>query len=172
GSALPSQASLNAMNPYADYLFHGENLQMLLSIQSCQVEGLDARFLSKFGPQQWSTAASLGTQWMIQGEAVDAAFQAAIVWSRMQRDRPCLPAKIGRIECFAAIPQGELDLRLRIVRADQIQLIAEAEILDKSGQVLLRLEAIEAVMDPNLAAAFTLSQLPNHDQVLIDQASL
>ncbi len=156
--ALPQDHLWQGLNPYSEILFHGENLHLIQKVQSCSRDGVDAQILLQDNPAEWSQK-GLDGDWKISGEAIDAIFQAAIIWCSLQEGRPCLPAKVGQVELFHRAPAGLYQLRLRTTRVDSRRLMAKAEITDADQRLIMRLYDIEAVMDAGLSSAFQQTRL-------------
>jgi len=157
-AALPSDTLCQGLDPYAEILFHGDELHLLQSIQHCSQEGVDATLNLGHPPATWSTV-GLPEGWLISGEVVDAVFQAAIVWSTMQQGKPCLPAQVGQLEILQPLPAGSCQLQLRIRRAEPLRLIADADLINERNEVVMRLKDVEAVLDAGLSQAFRQTKL-------------
>jgi hypothetical protein len=156
-AALPRDPLWQGLNPYAEILFHGDDLHLIQSIQSCAPEGVDAILNLGHKPGDWSQV-GLPEKWLISGEVVDAVFQAAIVWSTLQQGKPCLPAQVGALEILQPLPES-CRLQLRIRRAEPLRLVADAELINDQNEVVMRLKDVEAVLDAGLAQAFRQTKL-------------
>jgi acyl transferase domain-containing protein/NAD(P)-dependent dehydrogenase (short-subunit alcohol dehydrogenase family) len=157
-AALPPDTLCQGLKPYPEILFHGEDLHLIASIQSCSSAGVDAALALGHQPQAWSHV-GLPEAWLISGEAVDAVFQAAIIWSTLQQGKPCLPAQVGQIEILQALPQDNCRLQLRVRRAEAMRVIADADLINKRNEVVMRFRDVEAVLDAGLSLAFRQTKL-------------
>ncbi len=156
-NALPPDTLCQGLKPYPEILFHGEDLQLIQSIQSCSMEGVDVTLKLGCQPASWSHV-GVSTHWFVSGEAIDAVFQAAIIWSTLQQGKPCLPAQVAQIEILRPLPQ-DCRLQLRVHRADSMRLIADAELINSVNEVVMRLKDVEAVLDAGLSQAFRQTKL-------------
>jgi hypothetical protein len=157
GEALPSDTLCQGLKPYPEILFHGEDLHLIASIQSCSPQGVDATLALGHEPATWSQV-GLPSSWLISGEAVDAVFQAAIIWSTLQQGKPCLPAQVGQLEILQALPET-CRVQFRIRRADALRLIADADLINEHDEVVMRFKNVEAVLDAGLSQAFRQTKL-------------
>jgi acyl transferase domain-containing protein/acyl carrier protein/NAD(P)-dependent dehydrogenase (short-subunit alcohol dehydrogenase family) len=156
--ALLPDALCQGLKPYPEILFHGEDLHLIASIQSCSPAGVDATLALGHQPAAWSHV-GLPDAWLISGEAVDAVFQAAIIWSTLQQGKPCLPAQVGQVEILQPLPQESCRLQLRIRRAEALRVIADAELINERNEVIMRFKDVEAVLDAGLSLAFRQTKL-------------
>jgi hypothetical protein len=154
---LPADTLYQGLNPYPEILFHGEDLQLIQSLQSCSAQGVDATLALGHQPQQW-THVGLPAAWLISGEVVDAVFQAAIIWSTLQQGKPCLPAQIGQLEILQPLTES-CRLQFRVRRADALRLIADADLINEQNEVVMRFRHVEAVLDAGLSQAFRQTKL-------------
>ncbi|WP_141734575.1 type I polyketide synthase [Oligoflexus tunisiensis] len=157
-TALPLDPLCQGLNPYAEILFHGDDLHLITSIRNCAPEGVDATLNLGHKPQDWSHV-GLPEAWLISGEVVDAVFQAAIVWSTLQQGKPCLPSQVGQVEILRPLPEHGCRLQLRIRRAEPLRLVADAELINDQNEVIMRFKDVEAVLDAGLAQAFRQTKL-------------
>jgi hypothetical protein len=93
--------------------------------------------------------------WLADPLALDAAFQAIILWGAQRQGSPNLPAAIGHYRQFRrAFPSGPIRLVARITSVTGPIIRADIEWTDLDGKLIARLENGEFVGDANLAAAF------------------
>jgi malonyl CoA-acyl carrier protein transacylase len=154
---LPADTLYQGLNPYPEILFHGEDLHLIESLQSCSAQGVDATLSLGHQPAEW-THVGLPASWLISGEVVDAVFQAAIIWSTLQQGKPCLPAQVGQLEILQPL-NGTCRLQLRVRRADALRLIADADLMNERDEVVMRFRDVEAVLDAGLSQAFRQTKL-------------
>jgi acyl transferase domain-containing protein/NAD(P)-dependent dehydrogenase (short-subunit alcohol dehydrogenase family) len=154
---LPPDTLCVGLKPYPEILFHGEDLHLIQSIQSCSQDGVDATLALGREPASWSHV-GLPASWLISGEAVDAVFQAAIIWSTLHQGKPCLPAQVGQLEILQPLPEN-CRLQFRIRRADPLRLVANADLINERDEVVMRLKDVEAVLDAGLFQAFRQTKL-------------
>ncbi|HET9240820.1 MAG TPA: SDR family oxidoreductase [Oligoflexus sp.] len=154
---LPADTLYQGLNPYPEILFHGDDLHLIESLQSCAPQGVDATLALGHKPAEWARV-GLPASWLISGEVVDAVFQAAIIWSTLQQGKPCLPAQVGWLEILQPL-QGKCRLQLRVRRADALRLIADADLINEHDEVVMHFRDVEAVLDAGLSQAFRQTKL-------------
>jgi acyl transferase domain-containing protein len=154
---LPADTLYQGLKPYPEILFHGEDLHLIESLQSCSAQGVDATLSLGHQPAEW-THVGLPASWLISGEVVDAVFQAAIIWSTLQQGKPCLPAQVGQLEILQPL-SGKCRLQLRVRRADALRLQADADLINERDEVVMRFRHVEAVLDAGLSQAFRQTKL-------------
>ena len=138
---------------YRDTLFHGEAMRFLRAVDRCGPEGIVVRAAAAEPPSRLSPA-PVAERWSADPAAVDAAFQAMILWTARTMGAPCLPSSAARYRQFADFPEeGTRIVVCARRRADGLA-EADAEFLDDSGALIARLEGAEFTVDPALAAAF------------------
>lgn len=137
---------------YAETLFHGTHLQGIASVDGCSEAGIAVTVNAAPAPSAWS-ASPLRSAWLSDPLALDAAFQAAILWSAEHAGGPCLPAYMGRYRQFAEFPKDGVKVVLRMTRRGQM-IAADADFLTRAGALVARLEGSEHAVDAGLAAAF------------------
>jgi NAD(P)-dependent dehydrogenase (short-subunit alcohol dehydrogenase family) len=142
-STLVDASSLNALQAYADYLFHGERFKLVSAIGGIGVDGIDAT-VTPSSPRLFLGAQVNGSRWLFDPGLVDTAPQLAIVWSRVNRGMTALPSRFGRVARYGTGPlSGPLSLALRVKPAPhEAALIYDVQIVDADGQV--RVEIIDA----------------------------
>src|SRR6185312_1012871 len=89
---------------YGEVLFHGPDMQFLLSVPSCGPEGIVLETKTAPSPSSWMTAPARD-RWIADPAALDALFQAMILWSAQEMGAPCLPNFAGRYRQFAEFPE-------------------------------------------------------------------
>jgi hypothetical protein len=158
---LPADTLYQGLKPYPEILFHGEDLHLIESLQSCSAQGVDATLSLGHQPAEW-THVGLPASWLISGEVVDAVFQAAIIWSTLQQGKPCLPAQVGQLEILQPL-NGKCRLQLRVRRADALRLQADADLINERDEVVMRFRHVEAVLDAGLSQAFRQTKLGSNE---------
>jgi hypothetical protein len=92
--------------------------------------------------------------------ALDCAFQMLILWSHEQCGHGCLPCYVGRYRQFQRVfPRAGSRVMAAVTHHGPRQLRADITFLDRSGQVLARMDDCEAVIDGTLAERFRRNQL-------------
>jgi acyl transferase domain-containing protein/acyl carrier protein/NADP-dependent 3-hydroxy acid dehydrogenase YdfG len=140
---------------YRDELFHGPDLRVLRAVTACGPDGIAADAKAAPAPSAWMRRPPRD-RWLADPAALDAAFQAAILWTTRTMGAPCLPSHAARYRQYAEFPEGGARVALRGTRRGDGLAAADIEFLDERGGVVARLEGFEATVDPALTAAFGL----------------
>ena len=98
--------------------------------------------------------------------ALDLAFQALAVWSRLFRGAASLPARVGALEQYRPPKWGERFVVAAEVRSASDELVAADVVLhDPAGRILSRLSGVEHAVSPHLNERFLRNQLSQPDHV-------
>jgi hypothetical protein len=138
-------APFGARRAYREMLFHGPAYQAIKTLLGLDDRGLVAEVAS-------TPAGAFGTggDWFFDPGLVDAAAQAAWLWSAAMRGAPALPNAIGRLVRLSDAAPRYMVLRLREgVRAPQV--LADIALADADGRPVLLIEALESTSDAGLA---------------------
>ncbi len=139
---------------YRDVLFHGAAMRFITGVPACGEDGIVVDARTAPPPSAWSPQ-PLRECWSADPAALDAAFQAMILWSVEQLGAPCLPSRMGRYRQFAArFPQGIVRVVVRAVRRADGLAAADAEFVDERGALIARLDGGEFTVDASLSGAF------------------
>lgn len=143
--------SLDAFEPYAKSLFHGESLHLIQTIKHCDSHRLVAELELMGEAKDWYEA---GKEWNAQAPLLDAVFQAAIVWADLTQASRCLPAKFEEARFYQAWrPQlATLDLHLTLINEHQLK--ASAKVFAKDGSLIAEVIGFEATLDASLVDLF------------------
>ncbi len=145
---------LSVANAYSQVLFHGPALHGLTSIDAISREGIAATTLVAPQAAKWMDR-PLRKNWLADPQALDAAFQAIILWGVQYQGTPNLPSGFGHYRQFRrTFPVGSVRLVARITSATGPIIRADVEWIDADDKLIARLENGEFVSDANLAAAF------------------
>jgi hypothetical protein len=137
---------------YAQVLFHGPGLRLIRSVDSLGAEGVVIDTLAAASPSEW-TARPPRDQWLADPGALDAAFQAMILWTQETMGAPSLPSFAARYRQYAPFPSGGVRVVIQATsRADTAS--ADMEFLDEDGALVARLEGYECTAHAALAQAF------------------
>jgi hypothetical protein len=139
---------------YREVLFHGEAMRFLTAVPACGEDGIVADAKTAPPPSAWSRA-PLRERWSADPAALDAAFQALILWTSERLGAPCLPSRVARYRQFAErFPERGVRLVARAARRADGLAGADVEFLDERGALVARLDGCECAVDASLAAAF------------------
>ena len=138
---------------YREILFHGHEFQNLLGVTSCGPEGVVAETKTALPPSSWMRA-PLRDRWTLDPAALDAAFQAMILWTVEEMGAPSLPAFIGRYRQYAEFPERGVRVVARASRRGEALAGADIEFLDERGALIARMDGCECAVDAALKPAF------------------
>ncbi len=148
--AIPEDHDL-AIKLYPDLLFHGETLHLLDHVIEQDERHLLVKLDPRGSPQDWDEAL---VAWRAEAPLLDAVFQAAIVWSRLEKKIPCLPSKFAAARYYEGAGAPPAYLELTLTGGGDHRLVADAVIRDAQGHAILRVEGFEATLDASLSEAF------------------
>jgi hypothetical protein len=125
-----------------DRLFHGPALHLL----------------NAAAVNERSLVADAALRGLGRPAALDALFQALILWSWKRHGAPCLPLGWEALDCCADDLPAQVQIRAQIVAEQGLNLVANAEIC-VGELLLLRLSGVRATVSERLVEAFALNQL-------------
>jgi hypothetical protein len=139
---------------YVAQLFHGKAFEALASIDALAPDAISVTANPTPAPRAWFTRPLRGS-WLAEPLALDAAFQALILWARAERHMPCLPCAVGRLTLTGArFPKDGVRVTLSVKSAGAALAIADVEFTDAAGALVARMDGVECVLDAALDASF------------------
>ena len=154
----PTGEGLPAHDLYPSRLFHGAEWRMIETLEVAGTGGVVARLAAAPAPARMMDSPLRG-RWIIDPWALDGLFQAAILCAQERGFAGCLPSRVARLELFSRFPAEGCLLVMRVVRASEHSLVADAEFLDAAGRVVARVTGMECTIDQSLARAFRQTSL-------------
>jgi hypothetical protein len=151
--AAPARPAPAAAELYERVLFHGPEMRFIRSVTALSDAGVDVDAAAALPPKQWLSQ-PWRDRWVADPAALDAAFQAMIVWTTEVLGAPSLPSFAGRYRQFAAFPARGVSVRCRASRKGDALAGADIDFVDGSGKLVARLEGYECTVEPSLAEAF------------------
>lgn len=153
--ALPKGAL--SFSPY-DRLFHGPLFHCIESVEGCDATGIRARLKAATPPASWMEQ-PLRRDWLLDPFWLDGAFQMIILWSLQQHGFPCLPTGFARMDIFRTWrPEQPCEVRVWMQPSSLPVLMADLEVLDLEGALILCVESARSIADPSLVDTFRSSQ--------------
>jgi NAD(P)-dependent dehydrogenase (short-subunit alcohol dehydrogenase family) len=149
----PEGEEMSVAAAYSEFLFHGPALHAFSEIAAVGPVGASASLRSAPDPADWFDK-PIRSRWLTEPLAVDAAFQLAILWSRVNHDAACLPTKIGAYRQFAETNGQSTRLVGILTQTNPNACIGDFEFVGLNGKIVARLEACEFVVDRSLNEAF------------------
>ena len=147
-------------------LFHGPHFQALQNIEAVGAHGILAQSQTAPTPADWIQNPWRGS-WITDPLALDAAFQAMILWSWQNRGAACLPCGIKNLRLFtASFPSEGVAIAAHVAHNDESNPLVTArfEFINRQGVVLAVADGAEQVVDPSLATAFQRHLLRHEEQ--------
>jgi acyl transferase domain-containing protein/predicted hotdog family 3-hydroxylacyl-ACP dehydratase len=155
-SGLPEAPGVEIMPGalYGEHLFHGDPMRLLERIEALGDAGLVCRAKTAPAPAKWLKK-PLRSRWITDPAALDAAYQAMIVWSRERKGMPSLPTGFESYRQYrAAFPKEGVRIAARILETAAGRAKADIEFLDGKGGLVAVLRGYQCVLDASLAEAF------------------
>ena len=110
-------------------------------------------------PALWINA-PLREGWLADPLALDAAFQAVILWSVEQLHAPCLPAFVAEYRQYrATFPEDGVRVAVQVTERRGSQVVSDVTFHDRLGRVVAQMFGAECTVDAGLAVAFRQSAL-------------
>ena len=154
GGPIPA-AKAPPKNVYKDILFHGPDMRFIQSVTALSDTGIEIEAAAALPPKQW-LARPWRDRWVADPAALDAAFQAMIVWTSEILGALSLPSFIGKYRQFLAWPARGTSVRCRARRLGEGTAGADIDFVDAQGRLVARLEGYECTVDAELKRAFAL----------------
>ena len=166
GPAQPA-ITLGPLEPYPHQgriyeegrLFHGPDLQGIVSIDGCGDSGITGTVRTSGDPTRFIKDEL--DPWLTDPLALDAAFQLVILWCWERHGHPALPVSVGCYRQFADRypPEAEVRVNVRITEADGPKIKSDIEIIDAGGRLLSRLEEVVCFESSSLIEAYRRNHL-------------
>jgi NAD(P)-dependent dehydrogenase (short-subunit alcohol dehydrogenase family) len=153
GATAPARRAPAVEDVYSRILFHGPDMRFIRSVTALSDAGIDADAAGALPPKQW-LARPWRDRWVADPAALDAAFQAMIVWTTEVLGAPSLPSFAARYRQYAAFPSQGCAVRCRASRKGDALAAADVDFVDAEGRLIARLEGYECTVEPSLAEAF------------------
>ena len=144
---------------YRDVLFHGKMMHCLENVESCGERGITCWVKGAPEPSEWIRQ-PLRQRWILDPLGLDAILQMMIVWTSKMQGMGSLPCRIGSLRLFRKpVFNQKLKAVLEIRKANELHAVADVDMIDPVFGVVMRLEAVEGVLDASLARAFRKNRL-------------
>jgi hypothetical protein len=139
---------------YRFYLFHGEHLAAVRSIEGVNDSAIAGKCQCAPAPMQWFKH-PLRSAWIADPLALDCAFQLMVLWSFVQHAAGCLPCYVGKYRQYRrTFPAGPIEIRVTITQDNGKLARADIDLVDAAGALIARMTDQECVIDENLNRAF------------------
>ncbi|MCG8564738.1 MAG: SDR family NAD(P)-dependent oxidoreductase, partial [Desulfobacterales bacterium] len=162
--------SFDAEKAYEEILFHGPALQGIEGITGVSSKGIEVVTALAPAPAQWMTR-PMNTSWTLDPLMVDAAFQAAILWTWENRKQVCLPAYVANLRCYSSYENLDPKTdKIRIVftvnEESEYKLKGYFTFLTQDNVVVASITGFEAIIDPALQEKFNPAPAFDRERIL------
>jgi hypothetical protein len=138
---------------YRDILFHGPDMRSIRSVAGCSQAGIVVHAGQALPPKNWMRQ-PWRDAWLADPAALDAAFQAMILWTCEKLGAASLPCYAGRYRQYRRMPESGCVIRARVTKSTDGLAGADMDFLDHAGVLVARLEGYECTVDKSLGEAF------------------
>lgn len=159
--------SLTVEQAYASVLFHGKALQGIKSINGYSKKGIEVTTRLAPHPDQWFKNPSR-SKWIIEPMMLDAAFQAAILWSHEKMGQVCLPSFIANLRLYSSFKNLQEDIRILFTVNEETKnkINGYFTFLNEKDIVVASITGFEAITDPSLNKKFKNTPLFSKESIL------
>jgi acyl transferase domain-containing protein/3-hydroxymyristoyl/3-hydroxydecanoyl-(acyl carrier protein) dehydratase/NAD(P)-dependent dehydrogenase (short-subunit alcohol dehydrogenase family)/acyl carrier protein len=156
---------------YDTILFHGKDLQAITAINGIGANGIDVTATFAPAPAQWFQT-PLQQHWVTDPMLLDAAFQAAILWTWETRGQVCLPSFFASLRIYSSLsrsrahhgpeepnptessPDNAIRILFTMNESTDHQVKGYFTFVDAHRTVVASITGFEAVVDPCLHEKF------------------
>ncbi|MGM0655621.1 MAG: SDR family NAD(P)-dependent oxidoreductase [Thermodesulfobacteriota bacterium] len=173
--ASPKSASMDLVpweismdQAYETILFHDGELQCIADICGISPKGIEVMTTTAPDISAWYKTPH-ARQWAMDPMVLDAAFQAAILWTFHNCGQVCLPASFANLRLFHAFPRQsgqKVRISFTVNHQDQHKIKGYFTFFDENKTVIASMMGFEAIMDPELLDKFKSTPLFDRDKIL------
>jgi len=159
--------SLTVKQAYLDILFHGKALQGIKSINGYSKKGIEIITNLAPNPDQWFKN-PYNSKWCIEPMMLDAAFQAAILWSHERMGQVCLPSFIANLRLYSSFEKLKGDIRIlfTVNEESKTKIKGYFTFLNEENIVIASITGFEAITDSSLSEKFKNKPLFSKESIL------
>ena len=159
--------SVSIEEAYSSVLFHGNEMQSIKSINGYSEKGIEITTRLSPAPDQWFKNYP-GSKWIIEPMMLDAAFQAAILWSHEKTGQVCLPSFIASLRLYSSFNHLKGDIRILFIVNEETRnkITGYFTFLNEDNIVVASITGFEAITDPSLMSKFKKKPLFSRDSIL------
>ena len=152
---------------YADILFHGKAFQGIQSINGYSQKGIEVITCLSPSPGQWFKK-TFHSKWNIEPMMLDAAFQAAILWSHERKGQGCLPSFIANLRMYSSFKtlKGNIRILFTVNEETKNKIKGYFTFLNEEDIVVASITGFEAITDPSLKEKFKNKPLFSKESIL------
>ncbi len=159
--------SLTSEQAYNNVLFHGKALQSIQSIDGYSKKGIGVTTSLSPNPDQWFEK-PYSSKWAIEPMMLDAAFQAAILWTYERMGQVCLPSFIANLRLYSSFKnlKGNIQILFTVNKESKTKISGYFTFLDEKKRVVASITGFEAITDPSLNDKFKEKSLFSKESIL------
>ncbi len=159
--------SLSPARAYEEILFHQGGLQSIIKITGISPRGIEVVSRPAPRPTAWYETPH-AKDWAIDPLMLDAAFQAAILWTHETRNQVCLPSFFANLRIYRSYPvkTGNIRILFTVNNETRHKVQGYFTFLDETGTVIASIMGFEAFIDPGLKDKFKTKPLFDRDKIL------
>ncbi len=152
---------------YADLLFHGKALQGIQTINGYSENGIEVTTCLSPSPLNWFKK-PFHSKWTIEPMMLDAAFQAAILWSSQKMGQACLPSFIADLRLYSSFKTLKKTVRILFTVNEETKNKIQGyfTFLNEENSVVASITGFEAILDPSLKEKFKNKPLFSNQSIL------
>jgi len=152
---------------YDDILFHGKKLQGIQSINGFSKKGIEVVTCLSPEPAKWFKK-PLRSKWTIEPMMLDAAFQAAILWSHKRKGQVCLPSFVANLRLYSSFKALKKNIRILFTVNEETKnkIKGYFTFLNEDNIVVASITGFEAITDPSLNDKFKNKPLFSKQSIL------
>ncbi len=140
-------------------LFHGKQLQGITRVDTCSAIGISSHVNAATAPASWMKK-PIRSSWLADPLALDGSFQMMILWTFEQFGIGSLPTAIGEYKQFQkSFPKEGCKININVIEHSEYRALATIEFIDKTDQLIARIDNYECVIDASLEEAFAKNKL-------------
>jgi 3-hydroxymyristoyl/3-hydroxydecanoyl-(acyl carrier protein) dehydratase/NAD(P)-dependent dehydrogenase (short-subunit alcohol dehydrogenase family) len=170
-----SQAAFMKLKPYpltideaySQVLFHGKALQSIRAINGYSKKGIEVLTDLAPSPGQWFKK-PFHSKWCVDPMMLDAAFQAAILWSHERMGQGCLPSFIANLRLYSSFKnlKGRVRILFTVNEETKNKIKGYFTFLNEDDIVVASITGFEAITDPSLRKKFKNKPLFSRESIL------
>jgi hypothetical protein len=138
---------------YEKILFHGPQMRFITSVPVCDENGILAETAASLPPSSWMQS-PLREQWIADPTALDAAFQAMILWTTQNNGAPSLPSFVSQYRQYRDFPSQGVRVAARILSQSEGVIRAHIDFIDLAGDLVAHMTGYECTVSSALAESF------------------
>ncbi|MCK5097313.1 MAG: polyketide synthase dehydratase domain-containing protein, partial [Desulfobacteraceae bacterium] len=140
---------------YESVLFHGKDLHAIKSITGCSIKGIEVTSSRAPLPEKWFENHP-SRNWIFDPMLLDAAFQAAILWTYENKKQVCLPSYITNFRLYNSFKnsKGNVRIRFTVNETTSHKVKGYFTFIDTNDTIIASITGFEAINDPSLFKKF------------------